>query len=139
MQEKKELWWKKTGFDFTCAICGKCCGGEPGFIWTDEKERKNISEFLGVDASELRKKYLRRVDYRLSIREKENFDCIFLNDETKRCTIYPVRPEQCRDFPFWKSMLEDKEEWDFYAERCPGMNQGHHYTPEEIEEIYKKP
>ncbi|MEG1642458.1 MAG: YkgJ family cysteine cluster protein [Synergistaceae bacterium] len=131
MIEKKQ-WWSETGLNFTCRMCGKCCGGEPGYIWTEAKERKEIAEHLGIELETLRKLYLKKINGSISIKEKKNFDCIFLHDETRRCTIYPVRPQQCRTFPFWKSMLEDKEEWDFYASRCPGINNGQHYTPKEV-------
>ena len=55
------------------------------------------------------------MDGRLGIKEKENYDCYFLDCGTKRCKIYKVRPLQCRMFPFWPSMLSDKRVWDYYA------------------------
>lgn len=135
---KKKLWWHKTGFSFQCRMCGKCCGEEPGIIRTTPLERINIAEHLNIEVSELKTKYMKRLPHSLSIKERDNYDCVFLDEETKKCRIYPVRPKQCRLFPFWKSMLEDKKEWDFYAERCPGINFGRQYTPEEIEKIYNK-
>jgi len=34
---------------------------------------------------------------------------VFLKD--KQCTVYPVRPAQCRTFPWWKENLSSKEAW----------------------------
>jgi uncharacterized protein len=31
--------------------------------------------------------------------QRENLECVFLNSETKLCTIYERRPNVCRDFP----------------------------------------
>lgn len=33
------------------------------------------------------------------IAQKKNKDCIFLDTETRRCTVYKIRPEVCRKFP----------------------------------------
>ena len=105
------LWWEDEGVRFECRGCGRCCGGEPGEIWVTPAERAKIAAELGMDEITLRKECLRRVDGRLGIKEKENYDCYFLDGGTKRCKIYKVRPLQCRMFPFWPSMLSDKRVW----------------------------
>ena len=136
MQE--ENFWCSEGLDFTCKMCGACCGGESGFVWLTEAEKAAIANHLGITTEELEKIYLRRAHGKWSIKERpreENYECVFLKEG--RCVVYPARPSQCRDFPFWESMLTDKAEWDFYANRCPGMNSGRHYTFEEIKEIIK--
>ncbi|MBR1671593.1 MAG: YkgJ family cysteine cluster protein, partial [Fretibacterium sp.] len=50
-----------------------------------------------------------------------------------RCSVYPVRPSQCRLFPFWPELLRSREMWELYAARCPGMNEGPLLSPAEIE------
>lgn len=40
--------------------------------------------------------------------------CVFL-DPFGKCSIYPVRPIQCRTYPFWPSLLEDRETWESEA------------------------
>ena len=123
-------WWEDEGLFFECTACGKCCGGEPGEIWVTKEERSKIAESLGIDEKHLREEYLRKREGRIGIKEKENFDCIFLEMNSRHCKIYKVRPLQCRLFPFWPSMLCDKRAWDFYSQRCPGMNRGKHFSPE---------
>lgn len=86
------LWWEEEGIRFECRGCGRCCGGEPGEIWVTPAERAKIAAELGMDEITLRKECLRRVDGRLGIKEKENYDCYFLDGGTKRCKIYKVRP-----------------------------------------------
>ncbi len=130
-----KYWWDKSGLRFECVMCGKCCGGEPGSVWVNEQETSLIGCFLNINLHKLRKDFLVRKMGKLSIKEKENFDCIFLNSENHKCEIYQARPIQCRTFPFWETLLLEKEAWDFYAERCPGMNNGKNYTPDEIKKI----
>lgn len=133
------LWWEESGLNFSCTGCGRCCGGEPGDIWVTQEERKKISEELQMDEIAFRQQCLRRIDGRCSIKEKENYDCLFLDAEARRCKIYKVRPLQCRLFPFWPSMLTDKRIWDYYAAFCPGMGSGRHYAPELVMKFLKLP
>ena len=139
LKEKTDKYfWCNNGVDFTCKMCGACCGGESGYVWLTEVEKTAIACYLNITIEELETLYLHHTQGKWSIKERsnnENFDCVFL--EEGRCSIYPVRSAQCRDFPFWESMLANKDEWDFYATRCPGMNSGKHYTLEEIKEIIK--
>jgi len=69
----------------------------------------------------------------ISLQEKKNFDCIFLTE--KGCSVYEGRPEQCRTYPFWSSIVEDKAAWDAEMASCPGMGQGKLYTKEDIEKL----
>ena len=49
---------------------------------------------------------------------EDNYACTFFNLEKKQCSIYDVRPVQCRTFPFWEFFKENIEE--VYAE-CPAI------------------
>ena len=81
-----------------------------------------ISDFLKIDSATFILDYLRKDSYRPSIKElkigPDNFSCIFFNHETNGCEIYPVRPEQCRTFPFWEYF---KDRPDELKEECPGV------------------
>ncbi len=126
------LWWEEKGLDFSCRSCGRCCGGEPGEIRVTQRELAKIASELGMDEISFRKECLARINGRCCIKEKENYDCLFLDGATKKCGIYKVRPLQCRLFPFWPSLLTDRRLWDYYASFCPGMGNGSHYRPELI-------
>ena len=75
--------------------------------------------------------YTRRAGGGLSLREKANGDCVFY-DRQKGCTIYPVRPRQCRTWPFWESNVVTPEAWRRTCEVCPGSGQGDLIPAEEI-------
>jgi Fe-S-cluster containining protein len=131
MKQSKK-WWEEEPLCFECQACGNCCGGAPGFIWVTAAEKERIASHLGITVGELSKRYLERVAGRSTIKELENFDCVFLDAEKRTCRIYEVRPAQCRQYPFWPSMLDEKEIWDYYASHCKGMNRGKRYTPEMV-------
>ncbi|MCH7849560.1 MAG: YkgJ family cysteine cluster protein [Planctomycetes bacterium] len=118
--------WYRDGLRFECTQCGNCCSGDPGFVWATKDEIGRISEFLGRDDDWLDRKHLRRVGLRYSLTEKANGDCIFLKREKGKslCSIYEVRPVQCRTWPFWSSNLKSRTTWQEAAKTCPGLNQG---------------
>lgn len=132
--------WYQQGLEFTCTQCGNCCTGDPGYVWATKEEIARISEFLGQTDGWLDKKHLRRIGFRYSLTEKRNGDCIFLtrDDGKSGCSIYPVRPLQCRTWPFWTSTMASANAWAHTAENCPGMNNGKHHDFVQIETIRKQ-
>ena len=134
--------WYAGGLHFECAHCGNCCSGPgEGYIWVTRPEIKFIADFLKTTEKELQQEYLKRVNLRITIIEHAvTKDCIFLKriDGEKRCLIYPVRPNQCRTWPFWASNLSSPGAWNKAAERCSGINRGRLYSFEEIEKLKKQ-
>jgi len=124
--------WYADGLRFECGACGRCCGGGPGYVWTSEAEAETIARHLGLEAKEFRRLYARRLWRGLSLKEKSNYDCILL-DGAGRCSVYPVRPRQCRTWPFWPSNLVSPEVWEAAAGRCAGIGSGTLWRLEEIE------
>jgi Fe-S-cluster containining protein len=116
--------WYHGGLRFECTQCGNCCTGAPGVVWVTEDELKAIAEFRGASIGETRIHHTRLVGGRTSLREFPNGDCTFLDPQSRRCTIYPVRPPQCATWPFWNSNLESSELWKRAQAICPGMGGG---------------
>jgi len=134
--------WYDGGLHFECAQCGGCCSGPgEGYIWVTRPEIEIIADFLKISPGQLREKYLRRVGLRTTIIEdRPTKDCVFLQDSAGRkiCKVYPVRPSQCRSWPFWPNNLSSAGAWNKAAQKCPGINRGRRYSFEEIEKIRKK-
>jgi Fe-S-cluster containining protein len=132
----KEAWYA-AGLAFECTGCGRCCAGpQEGYVWISEEQIAEIAEYLGVPETEMRGKYVRRIARRYSLVERaDNKDCIFLTDsgETRSCRIYPVRPTQCRTWPFWPSNLGSPDQWATAGLRCGGINRGRIHSCDEIE------
>ncbi len=112
------------GFDpSACATCGgACCTGESGYIWAKYEEIEKMAAFLELSIEDFGKMYLRKVKHRYSLTEKqigeEDYACVFFDTTQQRCTIYPVRPRQCRTFPFWESYKQNENE---VRDECPGI------------------
>lgn len=134
--------WYVGGLHFECLQCGVCCSGpESGYIWVTKPEVQLIADYLKITTAELTKKYLKRRGLRTTIIEQPlSRDCIFLQNTKglKRCAIYPVRPSQCRTWPFWPDNLTGPEAWNFAAGKCPGVNRGKLYSLDEIESFKKQ-
>jgi len=130
--------WYSAGLYFECQQCGRCCSGPgEGYIWVTKPEIQIIADFLKMTPEQVRSKFLRRVGLRTTIIEHPHTrDCMFLNGQ-KKCTIYSVRPTQCRSWPFWPTNLNSPDSWNKAGERCPGINRGRRYSLEEIGKIKK--
>ncbi len=37
--------WYQDGLAFTCTQCGKCCTGDPGFVWVTDEEIAALAAF----------------------------------------------------------------------------------------------
>jgi Fe-S-cluster containining protein len=126
-----ETAWYQDGLRFQCTQCGSCCTGAPGFVWINDEELDALTEFQGESREFVEKFYTRQIGERRSLRERANGDCVFY-DKAAGCTIYPVRPRQCRTWPFWDSNVRTPEDWEETCERCPGSGQGDLIPAEEI-------
>lgn len=123
--------WFRDGLRFTCTQCGKCCTGEPGVVWVNDEEIGAIAEHQQMPRHEFEAIHTRTLRGGISLREKANGDCEFY-DSKRGCTIYPVRPRQCRTWPFWGSNLRTLEDWQHTVEICPGSGEGELISVEEI-------
>lgn len=125
--------WYSDGLRFTCTQCGNCCTGPEGFVWVNAEEIQQIAEFIGKSVADMEFEHTRRVGRKVSLREFPNGDCTFFDGKTRGCTVYPVRPRQCRTWPFWNSNLESPATWHEVQQVCPGAGKGNFFSLEEIE------
>ena len=92
-----------------CDNCMALCCRLPTELTLDELIRMEVlTEFhrdepIKKVAKELKKQgiiklfNLKREIFTLN--QRSDNDCIFLDEETRRCTVYENRPDNCRDFP----------------------------------------
>lgn len=132
-EQSVESKWYADGLRFRCTQCGNCCTGAPGVVWVNDEEIEQIAEHLDKPIGEIRLMHTRPYPGGVSLTEFANGDCTFLDPQTRRCTIYPVRPRQCRTWPFWNSNLESESAWNEAGATCPGINGGDLVRIEEIE------
>jgi len=118
-----------AGLYFECLQCGACCTGTPGTIYVSDREIDAIRQFLAIPAACLIQDHLYAFRDSYSIREHADGRCHFYEDG---CRIYPVRPHQCRTYPFWLSNLRSRKAWKKTAAQCPGIGSGRFYDRERI-------
>ena len=123
--------WYADGLRFTCTQCGKCCTGAPGYVWVNDDEVAALAKHRGEPVREFTAVHTRAARGKRTLREKANGDCVFW-EAGRGCTVYPVRPRQCRTWPFWASNVETPEAWDRAVEICPGSGEGELIPAEEI-------
>ena len=125
----KEAWFQ-DGLQFTCTQCGNCCTGPPGYVWFNGEEAQRMATYVGLSLEEFLDRYAHKVGGRWTLNETQTeygYDCVFLqrdDGQTSKCSIYPVRPQQCRTWPFWPENLRSRRAWRAAAQRCPGMEAG---------------
>ena len=129
---KKQPWYHE-GLQFECTQCGGCCSGEPGMVWVDQGEVQALARAMNMDEDSFRDRFARRIGARWSLVEYPDGDCIFLDPQTRGCSVYEARPTQCRTWPFWSSNLKTRKAWEQTCQDCPGAGTGRLYSLSEIE------
>lgn len=112
--------WYESGLPFSCTACGNCCksNGDYSHVYLREEEVGAIAEHLGLDPVQFLREQLVVEDGWITL-QSDLPQCQFL-DANGRCGIYPVRPVQCRTWPFWEINLSE-ETWRGEVNKiCPG-------------------
>ncbi|UCD33847.1 MAG: YkgJ family cysteine cluster protein [Desulfobacterales bacterium] len=131
MQPINPIFFDK-GLRFECQRCGACCTGEPGFIFVEKHDIVQIAEYFSQEALYFIETYLYPFRTGYSIKEHADGRCIFYQEG---CSIYPVRPAQCRTFPFWFENLRSFNKWRRVTRECPGIDKGPVFSKEQILEF----
>ena len=117
------------GIRFSCLRCGACCTGAPGVVRVSREELKAMTTHLGQPASQVIATYMTDFEDGYRVLEASDGRCLFFENG---CRIYPVRPVQCRTFPFWLRNLRSEVNWAAIRKECPGIGKGRHHDREEI-------
>tara|TARA_B100000029_G_scaffold482132_1_gene531825 strand:+ start:155 stop:595 length:441 start_codon:yes stop_codon:yes gene_type:complete len=124
------------GIKFKCQGSSKCCisRGNHGYVYLTDNDVKKISQQLKVSVKIFKKNYCEYTDNYLHLKEiNKNGNCQFLND--KKCSIYNVRPMQCRTWPFWNENMNAKSWNENVVNFCPGIGKGNIVNFEKIKKI----
>jgi Fe-S-cluster containining protein len=124
-----------NGLRFSCRRCSSCCRNESGFVFLSGEDLRRLSAACNMEYAGFVTTWCRWIpwgggEFRLSLKEKSDYDCIFWKNG---CTVYEARPLQCRAFPFWNSVLSSRKAWEAAGTGCPGMDCGAMHSREEIE------
>lgn len=99
-EAEKEVWQ-----EVDCLSCANCCKKMTPTL--TEKDKKRIADHQGLSKKAFTEKYL--------VYDEESKDwhmqqqpCVFLDTDTNKCSIYDIRPDDCRGFPHLvKKPMED--------------------------------
>jgi hypothetical protein len=107
---------------FSCQRgCTRCCE-VTGFVYLTAADSRNIAEHLDLSVRAFEKRYVYRTRHLRRLRKPRGAQCHFLKDGG--CAIHAVKPVQCRLFPFWPDLVEERAAWRLTAAYCPGIGQG---------------
>ncbi len=132
------------GLRFSCVPgCIACCD-VPGFVYITENDLRRIAAYLKLKPAEFESRYVYRTRHRLRLRKPPGSQCHFLRKDG--CMIHVVKPTQCRLFPFWPELVENRQAWEQAGGRCPGIGTGPLFKvgtaleiAEEMKETYPAP
>lgn len=125
------------GLRFDCIQCSACCSGSPGLVRLSREDLARLAKGFSMDPETFVSRYCRWLELgsgpELCLKECENYDCVFL--QKGACSVYQLRPTQCRTYPFWDEIVESKVTWNREAACCPGIGKGTRHSPEEISDL----
>jgi Fe-S-cluster containining protein len=129
--------WYRHGLRFRCLLCGLCCTGREGYVWVTEADIGRIAEYRKETPDAFRRGHTRWAKGKLSLLEKPGGDCEMF-DQSAGCTIYAVRPPQCRTWPFWPIHVATPAAWRDVGARCPGVGAGDRIPADLIEALVRQ-
>lgn len=105
---------------YDCQRCTACCRW-PGEVKVTSAEIRRMAAHLGLTEDEFIQRHTRMRENRhgLALMERPNFECVLLEGDD--CSVQPVKPQQCRDFP---------NLWQF-----PGFEDYCHAAPREVSDV----
>ena len=107
---------------FTCIPgCTKCCDTQ-GFVYLSEADLVRAAEYTGMTPAVFEATYVYRTRTLLRLRKPRRRQCPFLLADG--CSIHPAKPTQCRLYPFWPELVENRRGWRAAGRSCPGIGTG---------------
>ncbi len=108
-------------YRFRCRRSGNCCAIPGGFVRVRGAERARIAAHLGMTEAAFASRYLQPDGEQL--KDGIGGRCVFLVDgQEAACSIHEVKPQKCRDWPFWPEVLEDEALLRLVPRTCPGIS-----------------
>jgi uncharacterized protein len=101
--------------------CTRCCRVK-GYVYLSEEDLLRAAAYLGLSPAEFEAKYVIRFRSLLRLRRSLTKECHFLGPTG--CSIHPAKPTQCRLYPFWPELVEDRAAWEEEQAVCPGIGKG---------------
>lgn len=118
-------------FTHRCQRSGRCCSGGDGYVWLEDGEADAMAASLGIDGDAFEARFVATAPdpkepgrLRRTLRQtpgREGGGRCSLLEGPNECSVYGARPRQCREFPFWPSVLETEDGFERARATCPGI------------------
>ncbi len=125
VKEKKKN--KKKAQKYDCLACAAYCCSYTHIAATD-RDIARLAKHFNLSEEQARKKFTKKGDKEtprvLRHQSDEHFEtiCMFIDTDTRNCTIYEARPKICREFPtqkrcgyydflMWEREVQDDDDW----------------------------
>lgn len=87
---------------YDCSKCpAYCCSYES--ISITKRDLKKLAKHFGLDLEQAETRFTKIRDGEVVLKHKKDETygsvCMFLDSDTRRCTVYDSRPHVCRDYP----------------------------------------
>jgi len=93
----------QTRVFFDCTKCVAFCCSIYERVEVNKRDLNRLAKYFGVSVETATKRYTKKHGKERVLRQKKDVlfekSCMFLNPETRGCTIYEGRPTPCRDYP----------------------------------------
>ena len=87
---------------------------------------------MGITPSQFKRRFLTDVTgIGMGIRLTRQGQCSLLNEQMQ-CSVYEVRPQQCRTYPYWPEIFYNEQTWHDEGRRCEGIGRGEIIPIDEI-------
>ncbi len=106
---------------YDCDKCPSYCCSYPGIDVT-EREIERIAKYFGIKKEFAMARFTKILDGDRVLRHQKDAIygsiCRFIDTETRRCTIYEVRPKTCRNYPeehhcgYWDFLSWERDRQD---------------------------
>ena len=103
---------------YDCSKCPAYCCSYPS-IEVKDRDVRRLAHHFGIDDDTFVRRYTKEVDGERVLRHRrdEFFGtvCTFLDQKTRRCTVYEARPTVCRTYPdrprcgYWDFLSWERE------------------------------
>jgi Fe-S-cluster containining protein len=138
-RQSRDWFEEGEGLRFRCTMCGNCCTGPEGYVHLADDEVAALAARFNISPADFLRDYTRETVFGRSLNERSTphgLDCIFLDRDKipgkAVCGVYEDRPEQCRTWPFWPSIINSRRTWEQTKRTCPGIDQGQLIPPDQI-------
>lgn len=108
-------------YRFGCTCCGDCCRA-PGVVELSIDELDALGRFLGQGSTELLQSLPIQWSPKARLFELAADNGCPLLESDGRCSVEPVKPSQCRSYPFWPELTRAAATWRKEGKRCEGIN-----------------